>query len=152
MAATKQEGILSHPKRQPHEPQGRSDVDAHGALGASSSASSEMRNLLEQTVARTSGGNATPACFLCLAEGRKICWTTSTLPCVVLYRALRQWRRGNIALGATQPVKDSLNLVQRLQPRCLEDALFFVSAHRVKSTAHVLFVPPPFAASRSLEI
>ena len=35
--------------------------------------------------------------------------------------ALRQWRRGNIALMTTLTALGCLNLVQHLQPRCLED-------------------------------
>ena len=41
---------------------------------------------------------------------------------VVFSNALRQWRRGNIALITTQPVLECLNLVKRLQPRCLEES------------------------------
>ena len=37
-----------------------------------------------------------------------------------VFSTLRQWRRGNIALITTLPVPSCLNLVQHLQPRCLE--------------------------------
>ena len=43
------------------------------------------------------------------------------------YNALRQWRRGNIALITTQPVPDCPNSVQHQQPRCLEDR--FLPSH-----------------------
>ena len=39
----------------------------------------------------------------------------------LFYRALRQWRRGKIALITTLKVPDSLNFVQHLQPQCLEN-------------------------------
>ena len=42
-------------------------------------------------------------------------------PSSVFSSALRQWRRGNIALVTTLPVPDCLNLVHHLQPRRLED-------------------------------
>ena len=42
--------------------------------------------------------------------------------CFFFSRALRQWHRGNIALIATLPVIGCLNLVQHMQPRCLEDS------------------------------
>ena len=39
----------------------------------------------------------------------------------LFYSALRQWRRGNIALITTLPVLDRQKLAQHLQPKCLED-------------------------------
>ena len=46
--------------------------------------------------------------------------------------ALRQWRRGNIALMTTLPALGCLNLVQRLQPRCLEDRFLLNKTRKTK--------------------
>ena len=60
--------------------------------------------------------------------------------------ALRQWRRGNIALITTQPVPDCLNSVQHLQPLCLEDRFLRQQTKRegsygARSLQHILSHP-----------
>ena len=54
--------------------------------------------------------------------------------CFVFNSALRQWRRGNIALITTLPVPDRPNSVQHLQARCPEDR-FLPPQARKKATA-----------------
>ena len=57
------------------------------------------------------------------------------IECVLFFlSALRQWRRGNIALVTTLQVLECLNMVQHLQPKCLEDR-FLPQQTRKKGTA-----------------
>ena len=59
--------------------------------------------------------------------------------CFSVKKALRQWRRGTIALITAPPAPDSLNLVQHLQPRCLEDR--FLPQQTRKSQSSVTAAP-----------
>ena len=60
--------------------------------------------------------------------------TISAYFCFVLFCALRQRRRDNIALITTLPVLNCLNSAQDLQPKCLEDR-FLPQQTIKKSTA-----------------
>ena len=59
------------------------------------------------------------------------------------FGALRQWRRGNIALITTLPVLDCLISVQHLQPRCLEDRFLPQQSHFSTSFSHLQAVLRP---------
>ena len=74
----------------------------------------------------------------------------------VLYCALRQWRRCNIALSTTQQVPDCLNSVKHLQPKCLEDRFLPLQSmehkyHQSKATSvHVSQLGNPTKRSDDL--
>ena len=67
---------------------------------------------------------------------KKSLHSANSLPCF-FYRALRLWRRGNIALITTPPLLDCLNSVQHLHPRCLEDR-FLRKQTKAQSLQHII--------------
>ena len=61
---------------------------------------------------------------------------------------LRQRRRGNMALIATPPVPDCLNLVQHLQPRCLEDRFLPKQTRKKGALLNLVHFSNSFPTSR----